>query len=81
MSKRAPNLAANLKAVARAPDRPAVAKGHKPYFAATRVGMKKVTVTLDPGMRKALKRLATDDEVTVEALVRNAIADLLAKRQ
>jgi hypothetical protein len=56
------------------------AKAKKAYYAATRTGMKKVTVTLDPATRKRLKRLALDMDTTVEALMREAIAALLARR-
>jgi hypothetical protein len=85
MTKRPPSLTESLKKVERAPAHPAASpsrgKAKKPYYAATRAGMKKVTVTLDPAMRKRLKRLAVETDTTVEGLVRQAIAALLAKRQ
>ena len=74
---RSTSLTDSLK-VARAPAR---RNERKPYYAATRVGMKKVTVPLDPAMRRALKRLAVDTETSVETLIREAIAELLARRQ
>jgi hypothetical protein len=48
----------------------------KPYHAATRTGLRKATVPLDPAMR-ALKRLAVEADKTVEELMREAIAGLL----
>ncbi len=80
MSRR-PSLAESLKAVERAPAKAAAqGRGRKPYFAATRAGLKKVTVTLEPSVRKALKRLAVETDTSMEDLLRQAIADLLAKR-
>lgn len=49
------------------------------FFAATRAGKKKVTAALDPAMHKQLKSLAVEREVTTEALLVEAIADLFAK--
>lgn len=51
----------------------------KPYHAATREGLKKVTVGLLPRERIALKILAARREMTSEQLMREAIADLLEK--
>jgi len=56
-----------------------VAPAPKPFYAATRVGKKKVTATLSPADHKQLKSLAVDRETTTEALLSEAIADLFAK--
>ena len=56
-----------------------VAPASKPFYAATRVGKKKVTATLSPADHKQLKSLAVDRETTTEALLSEAIADLFAK--
>lgn len=49
------------------------------FYAATRVGKKKVTATLDPADHKRLRRLALDRDSTTEALLAEAIGDLFAK--
>jgi hypothetical protein len=49
------------------------------FYAATRAGKKKVTAALDPSTHKQLKTLAVDKEVTTEALLAEAISDLLIK--
>lgn len=49
------------------------------FYAATRAGKKKVTAALDPTIHKQLKSLAVDKEVTTEALLAEAISDLLLK--
>ena len=49
------------------------------FYAATRAGKKKVTAALDPTTHKQLKSLAVDKEVTTEALLAEAISDLLVK--
>jgi hypothetical protein len=49
------------------------------FYAATRAGKKKVTAALDPTTHKQLKSLAVDKEVTTEALLAEAILDLLIK--
>lgn len=90
MSKR-PSLAASMKAVgaqtpppaalivesapAPAPDR---AEG-KRYHAATRAGMKRVTVVVEPEEHRRVKRLSADTDRSIEDLMREALADLLAK--
>lgn len=92
MSKR-PSLAASMKAVgaqtpppvtaivksapapASAPDR---AEG-KRYHAATRAGMKRVTVVVEPEEHRRVKRLSADTDRSIEDLMREALADLLAK--
>lgn len=91
MSKR-PSLAASMKAVGAqtpppaaapvvesapvpAPDR---AEG-KRYHAATRAGMKRVTVVVEPEEHRRVKRLSADTDRSIEDLMREALADLLAK--
>ena len=90
MSKR-PSLAASMKAVgaqtkppvapiaesapAPTPDR---AEG-KRYHAATRAGMKRVTVVVEPEEHRRVKRLSADTDRSIEDLMREALADLLAK--
>ena len=80
---------AEPQVIARRPEPPAdsplqpepVASGPKPFFAATRVGKKKVTATLNPADHKKLKSLAVEKETTTEALLAEAIADLFAKHR
>jgi Antitoxin-like ribbon-helix-helix len=49
------------------------------FHAATRVGKKKVTANLLPAKHKLLKSLAVEKETTTEALLSEAIDDLLGK--
>ena len=49
------------------------------FYAATRVGKKKVTAALNPTMHKQLKGLAVEHDVTTEALIIEAINDLFRK--
>ena len=51
----------------------------RPYFAATRVGKKKVTLALSPAAHKQLKGLAVEHETKSETLLAEAIRDLFAK--
>jgi hypothetical protein len=51
----------------------------KRYFAATREGMKRITVAVAPEEHKKLKRLAVDVGRSIEDLMREALADLFAK--
>ena len=51
----------------------------RPYFAATRVGKKKVTLGLSPTAHKQLKGLALDQDKTAEILLAEAVRDLFAK--
>ena len=90
MSKR-PSLAESMKAVGAqtpppaapiveatptpAPDR---AEG-KRYHAATRAGMKRVTVVVEPEDHRRVKRLSADTDRSIEDLMREALADLLQK--
>ena len=90
MSKR-PSLAESMKAVGAqtpppaapiveatpmpAPDR---AEG-KRYHSATRAGMKRVTVVVEPEDHRRVKRLSADTDRSIEDLMREALADLLQK--
>lgn len=89
MTKR-PSLSGAMKAVKDAPAPAPVAvlvpspvvhepKTPKPYFAATREGMKRVTVAVPPEEHRRLKRLAVDTGRSIEDLMREALADLFAK--
>jgi hypothetical protein len=49
------------------------------FYAATRVGKKKVTATLAPTDHKRLRQLALERDATTEALLNEAISDLFAK--
>lgn len=49
------------------------------FYAATRVGKKKVTATLAPVDHKRLRQLALERDATTEALLSEAISDLFAK--
>ncbi len=49
------------------------------FFAATRVGKKKVTAMLEPRDHKRLRQLALDRDATTESLIAEAISDLFAK--
>lgn len=49
------------------------------FHAATREGKKKVTGNLPPSTHKLLKALAVERETTTEALLAEAILDLLSK--
>jgi hypothetical protein len=49
----------------------------KPYRAATREGMARIATTISPEVQKELKRLAIDLDLTLEALIREAIRGLL----
>jgi hypothetical protein len=67
------------------PERAAAAPKAQPaarpagFYAATRIGKKKVTAALDPAAHKQLKALAVDMEGTTEALLTEAINDLFKK--
>ena len=90
MSKR-PSLAETMRqAVQTQPDTPAEAELKQPqrngkttaagrFHAATRAGKKKVTGNLPPSTHKLLKTLAVHRETTTEALLAEAVGDLLAK--
>ncbi len=90
MSKR-PSLAETMRQAATAPDlappvlAPAPAKELKPakvearFYAATRVGKKKVTAALIPSDHKRLRQLGLEIDSTTEALLVEAISDLFVK--
>lgn len=89
MSKR-PSLAESMKAVgaqtssvapiveSAAVSATAPAEG-KRYHAATRVGMKRLTVVVEPEDHRRVKRLSVDTDRSIEDLMREALADLLQK--
>ena len=88
MSGKRPSLAESMQRVARQElPQPPVAppatsqqtERRTGFYAATRAGKKKVTATLDPAVHKQLKSLAVDRDTTTEALLDEAIADLLTK--
>jgi len=64
---------------AREPHEPSAEGAGKRYFAATREGMKRITVAVAPEEHKRLKRLAVDAGRSIEDLMREALADLFAK--
>ncbi len=90
MPKR-PSLAASMKAVGaqtHPPIAPIVESAPVPvpdraegkrYHAATRAGMKRVTVVVEPEDHRRVKRLSADTDRSIEDLMREALADLLAK--
>lgn len=93
MSKR-PSLAEKMRQAAEAPDLAPPAAAPQPshvaepsdavgperrFYAATRVGKKKVTATLAPSDHKRLRQLALERDATTEALLAEAISDLFAK--
>ena len=51
----------------------------KRYCAATRVGMKRLTVVLELEEHRRVKRLSVDTDRSIEDLMREVVADLLAK--
>jgi hypothetical protein len=90
MSKR-PSLAETMRLAASAPepaaqpnpptkpDRTAPAAHERAFYAATRVGKKKVTASLAPADHKRLRQLALERDATTEALLIEAISDLFRK--
>jgi hypothetical protein len=92
MSKR-PSLAESMRQAVTAPEPapsaappspapaalPPPSKGQVGFYAATRVGKKKVTATLAPTDHKRLRQLALERDATTEALLSEAISDLFAK--
>ena len=87
---RRPSLAASMKAVKETPAPAPIAvlvppqaapapTPRKPYFAATREGMKRVAFGLSPEEHRRLKRLAVDTGRSIEDLMREAVGDLFAK--
>ena len=51
----------------------------KRYHAATRAGMKRLTVVVEPEDHRRVKRLSADTDRSIEDLMREALADLLQK--
>ena len=88
MSKR-PSLAETMRQAVTAPGPaapvlepvkpPEVSSREPGFYAATRVGKKKVTATLAPSDHKRLRQLALERDATTEALLAEAISDLFAK--
>jgi hypothetical protein len=85
MTKR-PSLAESMKSVQNAAPAPASPRAvperageGRPYFAATREGLKRITLAVDPDEHKKLKRLAVDAGRSIEDFMREALADLFAK--
>ena len=70
---------ATVVAVAAPKSGPVPAPAVRSFFAATRVGKKKVTAALAPVDHKHLKSLAVEHETTTEALLAEAIHDLFSK--
>jgi hypothetical protein len=73
-----PSLASSMKALKEdvAPDPVA-----KVYHAATREGMKRLLVPVTPELHKRLKRLAVDQDTTLEALTRAAVEAYLDQHE
>ena len=61
------------------PQETPAASAPRPYFAATRVGKKKVTAALSPAAHKQLKGLAVELDTKSEALLAEAIRDVFSK--
>ncbi len=89
MPKR-PSLGESMKAVGvqsaptpstEKPPSPTERSAGKPYFAATRVGMKRLTVVVEPEEHRRVKRLSVDTDRSIEDLMREALADLLTKHR
>jgi hypothetical protein len=88
MSKR-PSLAESMKAVSGQAPHVAAPVAHpaptvertegKRYYAATRAGMKRLTVVVEPEEHRRVKRLSADTDRSIEYLMREALADLLNK--
>lgn len=83
MSKR-PSLAESMKAVSLPirQDREmplAESVNQKQFKARTREGMKRLTAIVSPIEHRNVKRLSVDSDRSIEDLMKEAIADLLAK--
>jgi hypothetical protein len=52
-----------------------------PYHAATREGMKRLLIPVAPALHKRLKRLAVDQEMTLEAMMRAAAEAYLSQHE
>jgi hypothetical protein len=84
-AKSAPPPVPMKAAVAKSTPRPKAQKEEegerKPFFAATREGLKRITVAVAPDEHKRLKRLSVDAGRSIEDLMREALADLFAKHE
>ena len=85
MTKR-PSFAESMKSIQHLPTAPPLAAregAERPagqrYFAATRAGLKRITVAVVPDEHKRLKRLSADTGRSIEDLMREALADLFVK--
>ncbi|WP_145754623.1 ribbon-helix-helix domain-containing protein [Nitrospirillum amazonense] len=85
MTKR-PSLADSMRKLEQpAPPPPALVvvdaaeEAKRGYYAATRVGLKKVTTGLDPEEHRQFKMLVAERTSTLEGLLREAISDLFVK--
>lgn len=74
-----PEVAAPTPAAAISPPPLSATRPAAGFYAATRVGKKKVTAAVDPATHKQLKSLAVERDTTTEALLAEAIADLFSK--
>lgn len=76
-----PSLATSMKALkSDAPDTPAP-RPPAPYHAATRDGMKRLLIPVAPAFHKRLKRLAVDQDMTLEAMTRAALEAYLSEHE
>jgi hypothetical protein len=84
-AKSAPPPVPMKAAVAKSAPRPKAEKGEagerKPFYAATREGLKRITVAVAPDEHKRLKRLSVDAGRSIEDLMREALADLFDKHK
>lgn len=88
MAAKRPSLAESMSKVRQAPVQviettvpvpvASIAAKEKP---ASREGMKRATALLSPDEHRRLKRLSVDSGDSIEALLHEAITDLLQKRQ
>jgi hypothetical protein len=58
---------------------PAQVAAPKAFHAATREGMKRLLTPIEPALHKRLKLLAVQQETTLEAITRAALAEYVAK--
>lgn len=85
MAAKRPSLAESMKTV-QAAEAVKPARGgqsavtQRPYFAATREGMKRITVAVSPEDHKKLKVKAAETGRSIEDLMREAVAAVLAKK-
>jgi hypothetical protein len=78
MAGKRPSLADSMRQAVQPDSMPTLAPSEKPRFhAATRIGKKKITVTVEPATHKRLKALAVEREVTIESMLAKAVEDLI----